>query len=135
MTGPSIRIELNNASGNVDIQAARMARCTSMRKVTPGGWSVFSNGEKSAQEIVANPPLEQRGDTILIGKNSSFLKNVTIDYTIEVPANTELDANSGLRWHHGEQASWAGKGNLRFWLHSCVSSGTRRTSLRGQRFN
>jgi Putative adhesin len=92
VTGPSIRIELNNPSGNVDIHSGKDGQVHIHAKVTPGGWSVFSNGEKSAQEIVANPPLEQRGDTILIGKNSIFLKNVSIDYTIEVPVSTELDA-------------------------------------------
>ena len=38
-------------------------------------------------------PLEQRGDTILIGKETSWLKNVAIDYQIEVPRDTEIDAS------------------------------------------
>ncbi len=92
VTGASIRIELNNASGNVDIRSAKDGQVHIHGKVTAGGWSVFSSGEKSAQEVLANPPLEQRGDTILIGKNSSFLRNVTIDYEIQVPKDTELDA-------------------------------------------
>lgn len=93
ISGPTTRIELNNASGNVDIQAAKDGVVHVHGKVTPGGWSLFSDGQKSAQEVVANPPLEQRGDTILIGKNSSWLKNVSIDYQIEVPVRTELDAS------------------------------------------
>jgi len=92
VTGANIRIELNNASGNVDIRSAKDGQVHIHGKVTAGGWSVFSSGEKSAQEVLANPPLEQRGDTILIGKNSSFLRNVTIDYEIQVPKDTELDA-------------------------------------------
>jgi Putative adhesin len=93
VTGSSIRIELNNASGNVDIRNGKDGQVHVHAKVTPGGWSVFSNGEKSVQEILANPPLEQRGDTILIGKNSTYLKNASIDYTIETPKDTELDAS------------------------------------------
>ncbi len=92
VSGPTTRIELSNASGNVDIQAGKDGVVHIRGKVTPGGWSIFSDAQKSAQEVLANPPLEQRGDTILIGKNSSWLKNVSIDYQIEVPANTELDA-------------------------------------------
>jgi hypothetical protein len=93
VTGPSIRIELNNASGNVDIHSAKDGQVHVHGKVTPGGWSVFSNAEKSVQEVLANPPLEQRGDTILIGKNSIYLKNVSVDYIIEVPKETEIDAS------------------------------------------
>jgi hypothetical protein len=92
VTGPSVRIELNNGSGNVDIHAGKDGEVRVHAKVTPGGWSIFGNGEKSVADIIANPPLEQRGDTILIGKNSSYIKNVSIDYTIEVPKDTELDA-------------------------------------------
>jgi hypothetical protein len=93
VSGPTIRIELNNASGNVDIQPGKDGVVHIRGRVTPGGWSLFSDAQKSAQEVLANPPLEQRGDTILIGKNSSWLKNVSIDYQIEVPVSTELDAS------------------------------------------
>ncbi len=92
-TSPTTRVELSNASGNVEIQVGKDGQVHIHARVTPGGWSLFSDGEKSAKEVSANPPLEQRGDTILIGKNSSFLKNVSIDYQIEVPKDTELDAN------------------------------------------
>jgi DUF4097 and DUF4098 domain-containing protein YvlB len=92
ITGPSARIELDNPSGNVDIHAGKDGVVHIHAKVTPGGWSLFGNGEKSAQEILSNPPLEQKGDTIRIGKNSMYLKNVSIDYTIEVPKDTQLDA-------------------------------------------
>jgi len=92
ITGPSARIELDNPSGNVDIHAGKDGIVHIQAKVTPGGWSLFGNGEKSVQEILANPPLEQKGDTIRIGKNSIYLKNVSIDYVIEVPKDTQLDA-------------------------------------------
>jgi hypothetical protein len=94
VSGPSTRIELDNPSGSVDIHVGKDGQVHIHAKVTPGGWSLFGNGEKSAQEILANPPLEQRGDTIRIGKNSTYLKNVSIDYQIEVPKDTQLD--SGL---------------------------------------
>jgi hypothetical protein len=92
VSGSHTRIELSNGSGNVDIHVGKDNQVHVHAKVTPGNWSVFGSGEKSAQEVIANPPLEQRGDTILIGKNSSYIKNVSIDYQIEVPKDTELDA-------------------------------------------
>ncbi len=92
VTGTHTRIDLSNGSGNVEIHVGKDGQVHVHAKVMPGNWSVFSSGEKSAQEVLANPPLEQRGDTILIGKNTSYLKNVSIDYQIEVPKDTELDA-------------------------------------------
>ncbi|HEY4979635.1 MAG TPA: hypothetical protein VII25_10750, partial [Candidatus Acidoferrum sp.] len=92
VSGTHTRVELSNGSGNVNIHVGKDGQVHVHAKVTPGTWSVFSSGEKSAQEVLANPPLEQRGDTILIGKNTSYLKNVSIDYQIEVPKDTELDA-------------------------------------------
>jgi DUF4097 and DUF4098 domain-containing protein YvlB len=90
--GPTTRIELDNPSGSVDVHVGKDGQVHIHAKVSPGGWSLFGSGEKSVQEILANPPIEQHGDTIRIGKNSTYMKNVSIDYTIEVPKGTQLDA-------------------------------------------
>ncbi len=92
VSGPVTRIELSNSSGNVEIRGSTDGQVHIWGKVTPGGWTVFGNTEKNAQEVLANPPLEQSGDTIRIGKNTSWLKNVSIEYKIEVPKSTEIDA-------------------------------------------
>jgi hypothetical protein len=90
VSGPT-RIDLSNGSGNVDIRSSADGKVHIHGKVT-AGWSLFGNADKNVQEVAANPPLEQSGDTIRIGKNSSWLKNVSIDYQIEVPRETEIDA-------------------------------------------
>ncbi len=92
VSGPITRIELSNGSGNVEIRGSTDGQVHIQGKVTPGGWTVFGSTEKNVQDVMANPPLEQSGDTIRIGKNTSWLKNVTIDYKIEVPRSTEIDA-------------------------------------------
>lgn len=93
VAGPNIRIELNNPSGNVDLRTGKDGQVHIHARVMPGGWSLFSDAEKSAKEVLENPPIEQRGDTILIGKSSTLLKNVSIDYQIEVPKETEVNAS------------------------------------------
>jgi DUF4097 and DUF4098 domain-containing protein YvlB len=90
VSGP-VRLELSNGSGNVEIRGSGDGKVHIFGKVS-GGWSLFGNSEKSIQEVVANPPLEQHENEIRVGKNSSWLKNVSIDYKIEVPHNTEIDA-------------------------------------------
>ena len=91
VTAP-VRIELSNASGNVEIRGSTDGAVHVHGKVSPGGWSIFGGSGKSVEEVASNPPLEQSGSTIRIGKNSSWLKNVTIDYQVEVPHDTEIDA-------------------------------------------
>ncbi len=91
VSGGVTRIELNNGAGNVDVQVSNDHQVHISGKVSPG-WSLFGGGEKSVEEVVANPPIEQHGDTIHIGKTSSWVKNINIDYKIEVPKDTELDA-------------------------------------------
>jgi hypothetical protein len=92
VTGPVTRIELSSGSGSVDIRGSGDGQVHIQGKVSPGGWTLFGSTEKNAQEVLANPPLEQSGDTIRIGKNTSWLKNVSIEYKIEVPVSTEIDA-------------------------------------------
>lgn len=86
-----VRVELSNGSGNVEIRGSADGKVHVTGKVT-AGWSVFGNAEKNVQEVVANPPLEQHDSVIRIGKNSNWIKNVSIDYNIEVPHDTEIDA-------------------------------------------
>jgi DUF4097 and DUF4098 domain-containing protein YvlB len=86
-----VRLELSNGSGIVDIRSSGDGKVHIYGKVNPG-WSIFGSSEKNVQEVVANPPIEQHDSVIRIGKNSSWIKNVSIDYKIELPRDTEIDA-------------------------------------------
>ena len=90
VSGP-VRLELSNSSGNVDIRGSADGKVHIFGKVT-AGWSVFGGSEKSMQEVVANPPIEQHENVVHIGRNNSMFKNVSIEYKIEVPHDTEIDA-------------------------------------------
>src|SRR3974390_1519337 len=86
-----VRIELSNGSGNVEIRGSGDGKVHVYGKVTPG-WSVFGSSEKNVQEVVATPPLEQHDSVIRIGKNSNWIKNISIEYKIDAPRDTEIDA-------------------------------------------
>jgi len=90
VSGP-VRLELSNGSGNVEIKGTADGKVHIFGKVS-GGWSLFGGSEKNIQEVVAKPPIEQHADIVRIGKNSSWTKNVSIEYTIETPRDTEIDA-------------------------------------------
>jgi len=50
----------------------------------------FESPEKRLNELLANPPIEQRGSTVHIGEEMRNLRNVSISYKIEVPHDTEI---------------------------------------------
>ena len=51
------------------------------------------NGDPAqVQQIAANPPIEQEGNTIRIGAHRDDLHNISISYEIEAPADTSLNA-------------------------------------------
>jgi len=89
-------------SGHVDLS---VATGSGNIHVTPGSGSqvhifarVKSNwggNDEKVREIAANPPIEQTGDIIRIGARHENLHNISIDYEIETPADSYLDASSG----------------------------------------
>ncbi|HTB95946.1 MAG TPA: DUF4097 family beta strand repeat-containing protein [Terracidiphilus sp.] len=54
-----------------------------------------SDNEQRVREIAANPPIEQTGNIIRIGAHHENLHNISIDYEIQAPADSFLDAGSG----------------------------------------
>lgn len=91
VTGP-MRIELSNASGDVNITGSSDGKVHVHGEVRASGFG-FDNAQKRLDDTIANPPVEQRGDTIRIGADFSHLRNVSIAYTIQVPHDTEVDAS------------------------------------------
>ena len=57
--------------------------------------SNWGGSEERVQEIANNPPIEQTGNIIRIGQRHENYHNISIDYDIEAPANSFLEANSG----------------------------------------
>src|SRR5438477_170713 len=90
VTGP-IRLEITNASGDVDITGSSDGKVHVRGDVRASGFG-FDNPQKRLDETVANPPIGQTGDTIRIGKEISRMRNVSIAYSIQVPRDTEVSA-------------------------------------------
>jgi hypothetical protein len=90
VTAP-IRLELANASGDVSITGSSDGKVHIHGEVHSSGMG-FDNPQKRLDEMVSNPPIEQKGDTVRIGKDlGRGLHNLSISYVIEVPRDTEVD--------------------------------------------
>ncbi|MDE3201004.1 MAG: DUF4097 family beta strand repeat protein [Acidobacteriota bacterium] len=57
--------------------------------------SSWGSNEARVREIAANPPIEQTGNIIRIGHRHENYRNISIDYEIQAPADSFLDASSG----------------------------------------
>jgi hypothetical protein len=88
VTGP-IRLELTNASGDVDISGSADGKVHVHGDVRASGFGSESS-QKRLDDTVTNPPVEQKGDTIRIGREMSRRRHVSIAYTIQVPRDTEV---------------------------------------------
>jgi hypothetical protein len=57
--------------------------------------SNWGGNEQKVTEIAKDPPVEQTGNIIRIGQRHENYHNISIDYDIEAPVNSFLEANSG----------------------------------------
>ena len=88
VSGP-IRLELNNTSGDVSITGSADGKVHVHGDAHASGFG-FESPDKRMSDLLANPPVDQRGSTIHIGEEMRRLHNVSISYTIEVPRDTEI---------------------------------------------
>jgi hypothetical protein len=57
--------------------------------------SFWGGDDDKVREIAAHPPIEQTGNIVRVGTQHENLHNISIDYEIEAPANSFLDAGTG----------------------------------------
>jgi hypothetical protein len=93
VSGP-VRIDLTNGSGRVEILKGSDSQVRIHGEVRAGGFT-SSDARKRLNDILANPPIEQSGNVIRIGKEKFRLRNVSIDYRLEVPHDTEVESAVG----------------------------------------
>lgn len=87
------RVELNvgTGSGNIHITHGSGTEIKIHGRVK----SNWGSGENRVREIAANPPIEQTGNLVRIGGHHENYQHVSIDYDIEAPADSFLEASSG----------------------------------------
>jgi hypothetical protein len=95
VSGP-VRLELANGSGDSRISAGSSGTVEIHAQFRVHAWS-WGDAQRRLEEIEANPPISQDSDLIRVGERdwrwSSM--NASYDYTITVPADTEVRAVAG----------------------------------------
>ena len=61
------------------------------------GWNAGDDVEERIRRIVANPPIQQSGNSVHVGETDDrrLFNNITIDYEISVPKTVALNLRSG----------------------------------------
>ncbi len=87
------RVELSVATGSGHIHLTRgSGNQVHISGHVKSNWG--ANDEK-VREIANNPPIEQTGNIIRIGMRHENYRNISIDYDIQAPADSFLEASSG----------------------------------------
>ncbi len=105
VSGP-VRLEVTSSSGTITVRTGRSASVHILAKIQArDSWFGMSAAEK-IRNLEANPPIEQQGNAIRIGKMGDsqsgiwwwlnrISDNISIDYDLTVPAQTELVSRTG----------------------------------------
>ncbi len=115
-----VELSVSTGSGNIHITRGADNQVHIWGKVKQTGFGLIlipAPSEERVRAIAANPPIEQTGNMIRIGGHHENLPNIGIDYEIQAPENSYLDAGSGSGDitvdSVGENAKiWTGSGNI-----------------------
>ena len=88
-----VELTISTGSGNIHLTHGSDNQVHIFGKVHSSNWG--GDNEGRVHEIAANPPIEQTGNIIRIGAHHENLHNISIDYEVQAPADSFLDAGSG----------------------------------------
>jgi hypothetical protein len=96
---PNAYVYVSTGSGYIHISPGSDSQVHIVGHVKSNGSSWFGgrSPDDRVKDIAANPPIEQNGNEVHIGKKNSgdWQRNVTIDYEITAPKGAKIDAGSG----------------------------------------
>ena len=93
-----VELSVSTGSGNIHVTRGAGNQVHIFGKVKQSGFGFFlipAPSEERMREIAANPPIEQTGNIVRIGGHQEKLHNISIDYEIQAPENTILEAGTG----------------------------------------
>ncbi len=86
-----VELSVSTGSGNIHLTRGAGNQVHIFGRVKSG----WGGSDQRVREIAANPPIEQTGNIVRIGMRHENLHNISIDYEIQAPENSILEAGSG----------------------------------------
>ncbi len=99
VNGP-VSLNVATGSGSIEVMEGNAGEVWIQATINARGDSRASAEEK-LQYLLANPPIEQKGNKITVGRieEKRYRDNVSISYKITCPADTSLEASTGSGSH------------------------------------
>ena len=96
VTGP-VDLTIRSGSGRIRVIAGNDGTVTVSARLRAGTSWFWGDTTDRIRKIEANPPIEQAGNTISIGKfaDEYLSRNISISYDVTVPVRTTVKANTG----------------------------------------
>jgi hypothetical protein len=94
----AVDLDVRSGSGSIRIDPGAGGSVRVAARIKAGNpWLAGSDVEKRIRQIEQNPPIEQQGTVIRIGRfaDESLSRNISISYEVTVPADTKVAANTG----------------------------------------
>lgn len=115
-----VELHVNTSAGNITVRAGSEGAVQVQARIRArSSWSSGLEAAEKVRRIESNPPIEQLGNVIRIGRldDRELRQNVSISYELVVPARTRFygDTGSGDQRIEGIQAGLranTGSGNL-----------------------
>ena len=95
----TVDLDVSTGSGSIDIKRGAGNRVEIHGRIRAGeSWFRSSrDAEDTVRRLEANPPIEQSGSTIRVGRTTDrdWMRNVSISYQIVLPSPSNVRAHSG----------------------------------------
>jgi DUF4097 and DUF4098 domain-containing protein YvlB len=92
VTGP-VDLEVLSRSGNITVRSGSSGSVSIHAKIHSGNNWFGGDNKPDIQELQSNPPIRQNGNTIRIDYVN--LRNISVDYEVTVPEDTNIRAHTG----------------------------------------
>jgi ferric-dicitrate binding protein FerR (iron transport regulator) len=93
VSGP-VQLELRGGSGHVQLRAGANSEVRIHGEYEVYGFG-FESARREADDLATHPPIDQHGDVVRIGSDVERFSNSQVNYTIDVPAQTEARIEVG----------------------------------------
>jgi DUF4097 and DUF4098 domain-containing protein YvlB len=120
VSGP-VNLEITTGSGDITVRPGVSGTVEIRGKIHVEEHGISSGGaEAKVHEIEANPPIEQVGNQILIGRRGDheFQRGIAIDYEVTAPPQTQVKSRTGsgdvtVEGIHGPVEAESGSGDIK----------------------
>lgn len=96
-SSPNVAVKTGSGYIHLNPGSDTQIHVTAHMHASSGFFDSASDLENRMQQIASNPPIQQNGDTVIIGEthNDSLYRDISIDYDLTLPRNSAISAATG----------------------------------------